>query len=360
MPVLRLAYAAAGLGWLLRPTGFGPLRPAFDAAYRVFARNRKAISRALAPAIAAAAHPARDAGGPHERPGLRRQRMHRPGGRPGAALARPPRRRGEPQAPSTAATRWRSTSCASARRPIGRPSCGARRIDAVVNCVGILMPGAERQLRAGAHRGADRAVPRRRARRRRPHRPGLGARRRRLGRGRAKRTTCAASASPTRRCSAWTASTPRSFARRWCSGRAARAPRCSPPSASLPVIGLPGTGRQRRAADPRARAGRDRRRPGRAHRLCARRLRARRQGAARLSAACSRTYRRALGLGDASLAAGADAVDGARRATRRAGAAARLQPRHAAPSRRRQRAVAQRRAGAARPRRRAAWTKAWR
>ena len=53
MPVLRLAYAAAGLGWLLRPTGAGPLRPAFDAAYRLFARNRKAISRALAPAIAA-------------------------------------------------------------------------------------------------------------------------------------------------------------------------------------------------------------------------------------------------------------------------------------------------------------------
>ena len=53
MPVLRLAYEAAGLGWLLRPTGFAPLRPLFDAAYRVFARNRKAISRALAPAIAA-------------------------------------------------------------------------------------------------------------------------------------------------------------------------------------------------------------------------------------------------------------------------------------------------------------------
>ena len=53
MPALRLAYAAAGLGWLLRPTGVGPLRPVFDAAYRVFAGNRKAISRALAPAIAA-------------------------------------------------------------------------------------------------------------------------------------------------------------------------------------------------------------------------------------------------------------------------------------------------------------------
>jgi len=51
MAVLRLAYGAAGLGWLLRPSGFGPLRPAFDAAYRVFARHRKSISRALAPAI---------------------------------------------------------------------------------------------------------------------------------------------------------------------------------------------------------------------------------------------------------------------------------------------------------------------
>ena len=52
MPVLRLAYAAVGLGWLLRPSGVGALRPIFDAAYRVFARNRRAISRALAPAIA--------------------------------------------------------------------------------------------------------------------------------------------------------------------------------------------------------------------------------------------------------------------------------------------------------------------
>jgi predicted DCC family thiol-disulfide oxidoreductase YuxK len=51
MAVLRLAYAAAGLGWLMRPSGFGPLRPAFDAGYRVFARHRKSISRALAPAI---------------------------------------------------------------------------------------------------------------------------------------------------------------------------------------------------------------------------------------------------------------------------------------------------------------------
>ena len=53
MPVLRLAYDAARLGWLLRPTGVAPLRPVFDAAYRLFARHRKSISRALAPAIAA-------------------------------------------------------------------------------------------------------------------------------------------------------------------------------------------------------------------------------------------------------------------------------------------------------------------
>jgi predicted DCC family thiol-disulfide oxidoreductase YuxK len=44
--VLRLAYAAVGLGWLLRPTGWAPLRPLFDAGYRVFARHRLAISRA--------------------------------------------------------------------------------------------------------------------------------------------------------------------------------------------------------------------------------------------------------------------------------------------------------------------------
>ncbi|TMH12509.1 MAG: DUF393 domain-containing protein [Betaproteobacteria bacterium] len=49
--VLRLAYAAAGLGWVLQPTGSAPLRPLFDAGYRVFARHRRAISRAAAPLI---------------------------------------------------------------------------------------------------------------------------------------------------------------------------------------------------------------------------------------------------------------------------------------------------------------------
>jgi predicted DCC family thiol-disulfide oxidoreductase YuxK len=49
--VLRLAYDAVGLGWVLRPTGWAPLRPAFDAGYRLFAKHRMAISRTAAPLI---------------------------------------------------------------------------------------------------------------------------------------------------------------------------------------------------------------------------------------------------------------------------------------------------------------------
>ena len=49
--VLRLAYAAAGLGWVMRPTGWAPLRPLFDAGYRVFARHRRLISATTAPLI---------------------------------------------------------------------------------------------------------------------------------------------------------------------------------------------------------------------------------------------------------------------------------------------------------------------
>ena len=49
--VLRLAYAAAGLGWVLRPTGWAPLRPAFDWGYLLFARHRRRISAAAAPLI---------------------------------------------------------------------------------------------------------------------------------------------------------------------------------------------------------------------------------------------------------------------------------------------------------------------
>jgi predicted DCC family thiol-disulfide oxidoreductase YuxK len=40
MEVFRRAYGAAGLGWLLAPTGRPILRPLFDAFYRWLARNR--------------------------------------------------------------------------------------------------------------------------------------------------------------------------------------------------------------------------------------------------------------------------------------------------------------------------------
>ena len=140
--MLRLAYAAAGLGWLLRPSAFGPLRPAFDAAYRVFARHRKSISRALAPAINAV----RD----------RREKKEAvvnilvcgASGCIGRAVVQ--------------ALRWRGHRVVAASRKAGaggetlaldfmraRPPADwaadlrARRIDAVVNCVGILMPGAD-------------------------------------------------------------------------------------------------------------------------------------------------------------------------------------------------------------------------
>ena len=49
--VLRLAYAAVGLGWVMRPTGWAPLRPLADLGYRLFARHRRRISRVAAPLI---------------------------------------------------------------------------------------------------------------------------------------------------------------------------------------------------------------------------------------------------------------------------------------------------------------------
>lgn len=51
LPVLRLAYAAAGLGGWLAPTGWRALQPAADAGYRWFARHRQALSRAARPLI---------------------------------------------------------------------------------------------------------------------------------------------------------------------------------------------------------------------------------------------------------------------------------------------------------------------
>jgi predicted DCC family thiol-disulfide oxidoreductase YuxK len=49
--VFRLAYGAVGLGHLAAPTGWPLLRPAFDAAYKVFARNRYGISDAVGPLL---------------------------------------------------------------------------------------------------------------------------------------------------------------------------------------------------------------------------------------------------------------------------------------------------------------------
>lgn len=51
LAALREAYAAVGLAWVLHPTGWGPLKPAFDLGYRWFARYRRPISVALAPLI---------------------------------------------------------------------------------------------------------------------------------------------------------------------------------------------------------------------------------------------------------------------------------------------------------------------
>ena len=53
LDVLRAAYAAVGLGWVLRPTAWGPLAPLANAGYRLFARYRHPVSRLLGPPILA-------------------------------------------------------------------------------------------------------------------------------------------------------------------------------------------------------------------------------------------------------------------------------------------------------------------
>jgi predicted DCC family thiol-disulfide oxidoreductase YuxK len=53
LEALRAAYAAVGLGWVLRPTAWGPLAPLADASYRLFARYRLPISAVAAPLITA-------------------------------------------------------------------------------------------------------------------------------------------------------------------------------------------------------------------------------------------------------------------------------------------------------------------
>jgi predicted DCC family thiol-disulfide oxidoreductase YuxK len=49
--VFRLAYGAVGLGHVTAPTGWPLLKPVFDAAYAVFARNRYRVSAVLGPVI---------------------------------------------------------------------------------------------------------------------------------------------------------------------------------------------------------------------------------------------------------------------------------------------------------------------
>jgi predicted DCC family thiol-disulfide oxidoreductase YuxK len=51
LPVLRHAYAAAGLGAWLATSGWPLLRPLADIGYRLFARHRQALSRAARPLI---------------------------------------------------------------------------------------------------------------------------------------------------------------------------------------------------------------------------------------------------------------------------------------------------------------------
>ncbi len=58
--VLRLAYAAIGIGLLFAPTQLPALRTWFDRAYALFARNRYAVSAALRPLLVRLA--AREAG----------------------------------------------------------------------------------------------------------------------------------------------------------------------------------------------------------------------------------------------------------------------------------------------------------
>jgi len=53
VPVLRLCYEAVGLGWVWRPSTSAALAPVFDAGYRLFARHRRRISRALGPVLSA-------------------------------------------------------------------------------------------------------------------------------------------------------------------------------------------------------------------------------------------------------------------------------------------------------------------
>jgi len=45
MEVFRRAYRAVGLGWIIAPSSWGPLKAPAEALYRFFARHRPTISR---------------------------------------------------------------------------------------------------------------------------------------------------------------------------------------------------------------------------------------------------------------------------------------------------------------------------
>lgn len=51
LDVLRLAYGAVGLGHFVKPTSLPMLRPVFDRAYAVFARNRYGFSAVFSPVL---------------------------------------------------------------------------------------------------------------------------------------------------------------------------------------------------------------------------------------------------------------------------------------------------------------------
>ena len=73
--VFRRAYAAVGLGWLVAPTRWPLLRPLFDRAYRVFARNRlRWTGRSEAACAGGACVVETGAGGSAEPPGVVRCR----------------------------------------------------------------------------------------------------------------------------------------------------------------------------------------------------------------------------------------------------------------------------------------------
>ena len=290
MAVLRLAYAAAGLGWLLRPSG---LRSAPAGVRRRLPRLRPPSEVDLACPGAGDRLPSAPAG---EEGSLVNILVCGASGCVGRAVVQ--------------ALRWRGHRVVAARPPGAAPTDETLALDYMQRAHarrlgrGAARPAHRRggqlrrhphagrrcELRAGAHRGPGRAVPRCRARRHRPGGADLGARRRH--RGRARRNRLPAQQAARRR------------------GPARPRPRCGDRS---PVAGVRPPKRERRlvrharrpagdrparprpaagAADPRARAGRDRRRAGRAQRLGARHLRARRKGADRLPADARRLPRR--------------------------------------------------------------------